>query len=510
MMKAGMKTGVTRERLQRASTPRRRAGVLAAALALTQLGGAWVFGGHESPAAVVEIADGAQSADDVDATATATDAAAAAALDGVARLTDRLRQEWGDRVPLRELVRQSHRAIDAGDHERGAALARLARRIAGERDRDAPIEAVYNEGMALLAVGAVSEGRRLLERASGMPTDGARERGVAADASFHLGVLALAYADDEARLADVASLDPVARILEEDPERGWSDYDATIEFAARAYDEAARHFERVLKARPDDEGARRNVQVARLRAGELVRDRYEARREFDDLLSRIVRPEELIRRTTQLADAQGAAADESTGLLRELHRPTSEQASRLAADRLGQQVEINDATDALFKRAGLTRRVIDERVAPADPMLGPLLSALLEEFELGLRDAVESQRWAAFEFESGEMSEGAVLQRQAEQDLRAVLEKLQNAARNFNQQGQRAQQQRSQQEQQQRDERERRQQQRQGEEQFRADAQYEDARRDRTVRGILANEQDDLDRVRQSRRGGGRPVEKDW
>jgi len=429
------------------------------------------------------------------------------AVDLVERLATRYRDEMTGRS-VRELVEQSKVAYDAGGYERAAALARLARQRIVERARDdrrpdIPIQAVYNEAVALQAIGVRDEARRLLERASAMETRSARDEAVAADASYNLGLLELREADAAAAEIDPASLDPVARILEPQPERGWSDYATTMEFLIAGYRRAAGHFERALERSPDDPDAARGLQIARLRAGELVRQRYEARREFDDLLARIVRPEELIRETQRLADEQGAAASNTERRERGL-RGVGDRAFRDAGMKsAGEQEPISDDTSRMFQRAGLTRQVIDERVVPADPQLGPILSSLLEEFELGLRDAVESQRWSEFELERAEVAEGAALQRQAEEDLRRVLRELENAARNFQQQGQEAQQERSAEAQAERDAREEPQ-----------DSQRnydEERRRDRSVDAILANEQEDLERVRETqRRRSGDDVEKDW
>jgi hypothetical protein len=430
-----------------------------------------------------------------------------AVLDSVGRLESRFADEFV-LLGVRDLVERSHASFVAGDYEPAAAFAGLAMKVARENDRDRPIDALYNRGAALQEARAYAEAERVLRTVVAMPMESDRDRRIGAAASIRLGLLRLEDADRAAEL-ELSGLDPLARILEPEPESGWRAYADAVNFVIDGYSAAAEHFARALELRPDDARAKRNLQIARLRAGELVRTLYEARREFEDALAAIIRPQELIRETARLAEEQGAAADATRDRERGLRGATPED-FRVAAERSSdEQTPINADTSELFQRAGVTRELLQTRLAGTDPVLVPLLTDLVEEFELGLRDAVESQRWSVYEFDAGDVREGRELQQQAERDLLAVLEKLRRNAQNFQNQAQQQQQQRDQQAEQQRQQR---QEPRDVEDNQQRSYEGEQAERDRNrrIEQLLEREEEDLERVRRADPQRDQPVEEDW
>mgnify|MGYP006271482503 CR=1 FL=1 len=331
--------------------------------------------------------------------------------------------EAGEGAWVRTLVTRSADAYEAGRYVESAALARAAWRLGGDRagagDRgEPPMEAAYNEGLALLALDEVEAAAGRLRVVRAMRAEGGYERGIVADATYALGLIELAGADAAAE-ARSGSRDPLFGVLLGDAEEGWGEYEALMGELIGHYLRAAGLFEEVMASSPGDGDASRNYQIARLRAGELQRARYEAWEERREIMERIVRPDEAMRALERLAVSQGDLAGATESAVG--GGDGDGDGGLFAMD----QEPVTAETGSLFDRAAVTRELLDGRLGepvPAETLC--VLRTRYEEAERGWWDAVEGQRWAALELEGGDLGEGARLQRQAERDLREILERL--------------------------------------------------------------------------------------
>jgi hypothetical protein len=415
---------------------------------------------------------------------------------------------------VRSLVDRSRSRYQEGAFVASAAAARLAWRVSndrvesGERERPA-MEAAFNEGAALLSLGAFESARTRLRAVRAMEASDGFERRLAADAAYNLGLIALATADAEAE-SFRADADPLVGVLLGDAQEGWRSYDEAADRVIGLYTDAARLFEERLAADPSDEEAARNAQIARLRAGEVQRARYAAWEEREAIASRIVRPDEAIARLQRLADAQEAEAEET----KDRRAEASVEPARLRREQRADQRPITSDSDALFSGVAATRELLGGRLGDSLPApTREILATLYEEAELGLWDAVDGQRWAEYEFDEGGLEEAASLQAQAARDLRDILEKLRSRTPPPPQQQQ---QQRGDNESTGEAERSERDSSEETDppDENTGDTDFEDERlaerRDRLLRQIFEREEIDLERVRRSKRRESEPVEQDW
>ncbi len=428
----------------------------------------------------------------------------------VALRVEALRLDGAGESWVRRLVDASRDAIGGDEYVDGAAYARIAwvegaeRVRSGERD-ELPMEAAYNEGVALMRLGAVEAAAGRFRTVRAMPASDGFERRLVRDAAYNLGLLRLSEAD-AAVSSRVDSRDPLAGLVLGDPDEGWARYDELIDELMAGYASAAAYFEEVLRDEPDDVEAARNLRIAHLRMGELQRRRYEAWREREDLAAQIVRPDEAMTELQSLADRQDGEASASRSLEEAVESGEAE-AGPAARGAIAGQRPLTADTDELREGVVRTTELLRGRLRETlPPMVMEQLTPLYEEAGLGLRDAVDGQRWSVFEFANEDLGEGAALQEQARDDLLAVLEKLQTRTPPPPQRGEEGddQQQNPEDSDEEGDPEE-------------ADDSQEDFQevlhareREARIREILEREREDLERVRQfqRRRTGG--AERDW
>jgi len=310
-----------------------------------------------------------------------------------------------------ELVSMGLRWLADGSHPDAAEAFRSLR----ERHPSMMALALYNEGCVHYASGDRALAQQMFERALAQPNAETVHR----LATFNLGRIRLDRVENR-REQVLPGLDPVRNALQAGPDRAWNAYESAVRRSIDDLVVASAMFRAALLADPSDRDAMDNMRYARAGIVELRRERDRARAAFEEFLTEVIMPGDVIQKVMDLTERQDELATD-TGSARRLR--STERADEMSAI-MRDQRRVTAETEDLLRRLDAMARRGGELFGDDNPLMAGMLEQFLGTGADAIADAIAAQRWAEFELRGEEYLSAQDLQRQAAEDLRSIIEDM--------------------------------------------------------------------------------------